>query len=394
MRILWHSVAPFWGTGYGQQTAVNVPRIASLGHEVAISAFTGLNGSPIDWQGIRVYPAGDDRHGADVLADHARHFRADIVITLMDIYVLDPEPWADALRYRVSHWTPVDADDGAGLIDRPIGLHDQIRLMQSGAQPIAMSRYGERQLTKAGFRPLYVPHGINTAVFRPPEDKEALKAAAGLSGRFVIGINATNIGNLNRKAWPEQLTAFAKLHRRHPQAFLLAHTNPEAGKYGYNLRRLAQSLGILDAVRFSDRYTMKAGLATQEQLAGMYGLMDLYSGATMAEGFGLPAMEAQACGVPTVVTDGSAMSEVGCGWKVQGEPYWSILHEAFWRMPSPDGIARAYEKAYQLWERGQLAAKGIAAREHALAYDADKVTKEYWVPVLAELESRLETRHA
>lgn len=369
---------------------MNVPRIASLGHEVAISAFAGLNGGPVEWQGIKVYPAGDDRHGADVLADHARHFRADVVITLMDIYVLDPEPWADALRYRVAHWTPVDADDGGGLIARPIGLHDHMRLMQSGAKPIAMSRYGERQLRAAGHSPLYVPHGIDTAAFRPPEDKEALKAAAGLYGRFVVGINATNIGNLNRKAWPEQLTAFAKLHRRHSEAVLVAHTAPEAGRYGYNLRRMARDLGIADAVRWSEGYAMKSGLVTQEVLAGTYGLMDLYSGATMAEGFGLPVMEAQACGVPTVVTDGSAMSEVGCGWKVHGEPYWSILHEAFWRRPAPDAIARAYEKAYQLWERGQLAAKGAQAREHALAYDAGKVLREHWEPVLAELESRLE----
>lgn len=687
MRLLWHSVDPRWGTGYGTQTSVWVPRIASLGYEVAISAFAGAPQGLTEWRGHPVYPGGDDRYGADRLADHAKHFGADLVITLMDAYALDPEPWADKLAGRVAQWMPIDADDGHGLIGRPISFLDHMRLLQSAAQPIAMSRYGDRQLRLAGHRPFFVPHGIDCQVFRPPEDKAADKAAAGLEGQFVIGINATNIGNLNRKAWPEQLAAFAKFHRRHPDTVLLAHTvKGAAGKAGLNLGRLVSDMGLAGAVRFTDEYSYKAGLISQAQIAATYGLMDLYSGCTMAEGFGLPVMEAQACfpsetpvtatrilrgmkrsytgelisvttargdvveatsehpfwtkrgwipagqlrsddqllytgghakigipqvhagtigdivgslhadalegsrrangaalwrgvlagaparppqvsiaehhhapghgnlradrlhgwsdrrggyglhprhggqaepeashpdrqlvrsanglaarnvlgsvdlpgtaaatghfghalhvpyrrsgipapvrgaaalpghqassdgmphrvlqgtarteqarspessvpgdggyrsqpeyqaiqsisrrivrslpvynlttasstytaagylvhncGVPTVVTDGSAMSEVGCGWKVRGEPYFSVLHHAYWRYPRPDDILRAYEKAYLLWKRGVLAAKGAEARQHALSYDADRVLTEHWKPVLAELEAR------
>ena len=384
-KALWHSVHPLWGTGYGQQTAVWVPRLASLGYEVAVSAFAGAPAGLSDWQGHRVYPGGNDKYGADVIVQHARHFGADLVITLMDAYALDPEPWADVLKGKVAQWMPIDADDGNGLIGRPVGLLDHMRLLQSAAQPIAMSRYGERQLTKAGHRPLYVPHGIDCSVFRPPEDKQALKAAAGLDGKFVVGINATNIGNLNRKCWPEQLAAFAKLHRRHPDTALIAHTARHGGKNGYDLGTLVSDLGISRAVRFTDEYTYKTGMADQAMIAATYGLMDLYSGCSMAEGFGLPIMEAQACGVPSVVTDGSAMSEVGCGWKVQGEPSYSVLHRAYWRMPPVDGILRAYEKAYELWKRGALAGKGAAARTHALEYDADVVLTTHWKPVLERL---------
>lgn len=383
-KALWHSVHPKWGTGYGQQSAVWVPRIASLGYEVAISAFAGAPAGLTEWQGHRVYPSGGGGYGADVLAQHARHFGVDLVITLMDAYALDPEPWADALKGKVAQWMPVDADDGGGLISRPIGLPDHLRLLQSAAQPVAMSRYGERQLLKAGHKPLYVPHGIDCQLFSPPEDKLALKAAAGLADQFVIGMNATNIGNLNRKCWPEQLAAFARLHRKHPDTILLAHTSPK-NKNGTDLAQLARDLGVASSVRWTAKYDYDAGMVTADMLVGNYRLMDLYSGCSMAEGFGLPVLEAQACGVPTAVTDGSAMSEVGCGWKVQGEPTYTVLHQAYWRRPSVDAIARVYEKAWQLWDRNALEAKGKAAREHALAYDADAVLTEHWKPVLERL---------
>lgn len=381
MRILWHSNAPWVPSGYGQQTALFVPRIASLGHEVAVSSIHGLQGGPIEWNGHTVYPAGDALWGEDVIASHARHFRADLVITLMDVWALDPEP----LRgMRVAQWIPVDCDS-AGLTGRSLGLGDHARLTMSGAVPIAMSRFGERVLREAGYDPLYVPHGTDCSVFRPPEDRKALRQSMGIDDRFVVGINAANLGP-DRKAWPEQLAAFARLYRKHPDAVLIAHTLRKR-KRGINIAGIARDLGIGDAVRWSDQYMMLAGHITPQMLAGTYGAMDLFSGCAMAEGFGLPILEAQACGVPTVVTDGSAMSEVGCGWKVQGEPYWAATHAAWWRKPSIDGIARAYEKAYQKGPAYQ--AKASAAREHALAYDADRVLTEFWKPALGELEARL-----
>jgi len=44
-KILWHSVAPWAPTGYGQQTALFAPRIASLENvDLAISSGFGLEG--------------------------------------------------------------------------------------------------------------------------------------------------------------------------------------------------------------------------------------------------------------------------------------------------------------------------------------------------------------
>lgn len=50
---------------------------------------------------------------------------------------------------------------------------------------------------------------------------------------------------------------------------------------------------------------------SREALAKIYNLMDLYIQCTNCEGDGMPVQEAKACGVPTIVTDYSALSEKG-----------------------------------------------------------------------------------
>ena len=69
---------------------------------------------------------------------------------------------------------------------------DRRILEEGGGRPIAMSRFGHKVLTEAGFPALYAPHGIPTDVWKPPEDREALRGKLGLEGKFVIGINAAN----------------------------------------------------------------------------------------------------------------------------------------------------------------------------------------------------------
>jgi hypothetical protein len=56
VKILLHSNAPWSASGYGQQAAMFAPRFART-HEVGISAFQGLSGSPFDFGSLRVYPA-------------------------------------------------------------------------------------------------------------------------------------------------------------------------------------------------------------------------------------------------------------------------------------------------------------------------------------------------
>ena len=379
MRILIHSNAPWVPTGYGQQCAQLLPRLRDMGHQVAVSAFYGLSGAPIRWEGFTVYPAGQADYSPDVVVQHAQHMRADLLLTLMDFYRLAPA--ADGLaRIRTAAWLPNDC--------RPLSKADEAVLRRSRAFPIAMSRFGLQNLIEAGFGDAgYVPHGIDTTVFTPPEDRAALREEIGVAGRFVIGICAANRDAI-RKGFPEQFQAFAKFRKRHPEALLMLHS-VDRSPGGYDLEQMVNDMGIADAVMLSDRYAQVAGHMVPQMMAAWYGALDVLSNCSYGEGFGIPIVEAQACGTPVVVTDAAAMTELrGSGWKVTGRDFWNAVHRAWWIRPDVDAIVRGYERAYRVTAGSEAFSAGFrdTTRKFALDYDAGEVARLCWQPLLKQLE--------
>ena len=377
-NILWYSNSPWAPSGYGTQTAVWAKRFQSLGHNVAIAAFHGLQGAPLNWEnGIVVYPGStEDVWAQDILPGYYGYHKADLLITLMDAWVLNP---AGLAGMNVAHWLPIDAASSATGISPHLSSMDRRILEEGGGRPVAMSRFGHQVLTEAGFPALYAPHGIDTQAFKPLEDREALRAKLGLTGRYVIGINAANQDPV-RKAFPEQMAAFAQFRQKHPEALLGVHARIQT-RQGVDLQRLAADLGIRDSVIFADQFAVASGMMGALDMAKWYGVLDVLSNASYGEGFGLPIVEAQACGTPVITTAFSAMIELtGAGWCVAGDPYFNRGHNGWWMRPSASAICAAYEDAFE-----QSASMREDARTFALQYDADRVLKEHWVPVLKEL---------
>ncbi len=388
MKVLWSSVAPWVPTGYGMQTSLFTPRIRDAGHDVRINAFYGLEGGIGAWEGMTVYPTDLSRLGKQMLRAYVEDFAGDDaddtvqVITLMDVWTwLDPRfgGIADFQGLRIAAWMPVDHDPA------PPGVLQAIDMF--GVTPIAMSKFGVRALREHGFDPLYVPHGVNTSVYQPPDNPAELKEAMGLDAdTFVVGMVANNQGVAPpRKAFPQVFRAFAELHRRHPDTFLYLHTDMFGFNDGINLLNLAQFSGIPpDAFGAPPKNKYLVGGITQRQMAKIYGIMDVLANPSYGEGFGVPIIEAQACGVPVVVTDFTSMPElVGAGWKVQGDRWYDPGHLSDFMCPSVFEIVEALELAYEARGDQQLRRE---AREFAVGYDADTVMADYWLPALAALE--------
>jgi D-inositol-3-phosphate glycosyltransferase len=377
MHIMWHSNAPWTTTGYGTQTAVWLPKLSSLGHKVTVSAFYGLHGSPMRWNdGIVIMPGWNHLYGDDILAERVKNEEADLLITLMDIWVLTPSKLRDL---NVAHWMPVDTE--------PLGMMDRTCLSISEATPIAISRHGEAMLQDCGFDPLYVPHGIDTTVFRPSGDRDALREANSLNDRFIIGINSANKDPF-RKGLFEQFSAFAKLYHKHDDAFMIFHGLAQDDN-GIDLMALARHLGVAQAIKFADDYQYKTGRMTPGHITNWYAMLDLYSMCSLGEGFGITAVEAMACGIPVVVTDGSAMPELigKAGWKVPGEKFWNPRHEACWVKPDINGIYHTYEEAYQKGK--EYTSRKNAAVAQGQKYSVDTVFSDYWTPALKQLEEKV-----
>ncbi len=133
-----------------------------------------------------------------------------------------------------------------------------------------------------------------------PQDASAIEAARrryGLAGPFLLSVGSLEPGK-NRE---RLLLAFARL-----RAQGLGHTLAVAGQQAWRYEGeepLARRLGLGDAVRF-------LGYVPQADLPALYSAADLFVFPSLYEGFGLPALEALACGTPVVASNVSALPEV------------------------------------------------------------------------------------
>lgn len=252
--IVWHSCAPWAASGYGTQTAIWGPKLREMGHDVYISTYYGLSGAPTEWNGIPVLPGFGQNYCSASLGEHCRKIDPDLVITLGDIWVLDP---GILRQIPIAHWLPSDC--------RPMSAADRAVLEQSFPQLIAMSRFGYERFAREGFAPVYVPHGINMDIFKPSETRDKDREAMGVDGKFVIGMNSAN-NDAIRKAIPEAMLAFAKFHRDHPDSILSLHTYVHQ-EGGQDLEFLAEHLGISDVVRVADQYRYVGGMIPETDMA-------------------------------------------------------------------------------------------------------------------------------
>jgi hypothetical protein len=380
MKVLVHSNAPWARTGYGQQTDLLTRKLKAAGHQVGISCSWGIEGSAMDYDGMVVYPA-DGAYGNTWLVAAAASFSGGdllntLVLTLMDVWVLADRKLGSL---NLACWVPVDHE--------PVSPNVAQFFEWSGACPIAMSRFGERMLQDAGLDPLYVPHAIDTDLFRPIPQAEARASEVGCApaDAFVVGMVANNAGNAYpRKSFPEVFKAFARLRARHDDAILYLHSRMQPGAAGLDLLALAQVMGIpKEALAWTPPFAMWAGV-DQAVMPWLYSQFDVLANPSLGEGFGIPIVEAQACGVPVIVNDFSAMPElVGDGWKVSGTPLFDPSQGSYFQSPNVDEVYEALEAAYE--RRGGASE---AARAHVLQYDWNTVWDEHWTPALDAVMER------
>jgi glycosyltransferase involved in cell wall biosynthesis len=308
------------------------------------------------------------------------------VINLGDSWVLEHERFHRDLR--LACWAPVDH---SGLHGPELTGGVKKVLQHPSVTPIAMSRHGEAAMRVGGLDPLYIPHAVDTYLFRPrPSERDAFRRGAGLpEDAFIVGMVAANNGRplFSRKAFPQAFLAFAKFRETHPDAILYVHTNAMAlnnTEGGIHLAPLAVACGIpRQAIRFTEQFAWDLGVK-REDVAGLMASFDVLLSPSFGEGFGIPIVEAQACGVPVIATNWTAMSELVCaGWLVEGDPWYDAPQDSWFKCPQVDGIAAALEAAYEAREDQELRAR---AREFSLAYDVDYVMETYWKPVLEYLD--------
>jgi glycosyltransferase involved in cell wall biosynthesis len=378
------SNSPGQPTGYGQATEALVRLLKRDGADVASLSNYGNEGVNTTYDTgfgeIPVYARGNEAYSNDVTPAHHKHWKAlnpdqpDLLITLYDVWVLNAKAF-DSIP--IASWTPIDHN--------PVPPAVLKWLQKENVTPLAMSKFGLSQIENVGVKGHYIPHSIDTKVFSQTDNIKGQPIAEFMGfedGRFIVGMNAANksSGILHRKAYSENFMAFALFARKHPDAMLYVHADASS-QHGWNLIALAQLLGIpTDNLTFPDPLAYRYGMS-QETLAGIYSSWDVMLATSYGEGFGIPTVEAQACGVPVIVSNFAASPElVGDGWVISGQPLYDPAQHSFWHVPSVPEIVEALEEAYA---RGK--GKSAKAVEFAQAYDHEKVWQENWMPVLTDL---------
>ncbi|AKT42968.1 glycosyltransferase family 4 protein [Chondromyces crocatus] len=280
---------------------------------------------------------------------HAPHnllpfgIRSTAVVTIHDIMWLDEPHLAEGsalLRvFRVPFFR-------AGLVNAILGARRILTVSQASADAIVRFHPATRDR-------VVVTHNAVDARFAPPVDVDAARArAAALVGSdapyfLLVGQNAPYKGHeLALRAFAAMVHARGGGGSGGERLVLLQRLWP-----GRGLDRLAQELGV------RDRLVLLKGVPFEGLLALMHGATALLQ-PSLAEGFGMPALEAMAVGCPVIASDIAPLVEVlgGAGVHVpRGEV--GALAEAMQKVREEAG-----------W-RAELRARGLE-RARAFSWDA------------------------
>ncbi len=250
--------------------------------------------------------------------------RIPLVVTIHDVSFLEHPEYFRPLRALQLRWT--------------VG-----RTARRAAYILTPSEFTKRAIMNAydveEGRVQVIPNGVSDD-FRPID---RTTAALAVKGRFgVSGPYILTIGDLvPRKNHIGLIRAFEQMARARPE---LPHRLVVVGKPAWFAPRVWQAAAdspLRDRIHFT-------GLVPDGDLPSLYGAADVVAYPSFYEGFGLPVVEAMACGRAVVCSENSAIPEVANRSALLFDP------------KSPEAIAHALESVLMNPDlRGRLERLGL-----------------------------------
>jgi glycosyltransferase involved in cell wall biosynthesis len=142
----------------------------------------------------------------------------------------------------------------------------------------------------------------------PRSERDRVAARYGLSRPYLLFLG----GEKPHKNVRNVIRAFAEARRERalPHALVLAGPMPS------NRSRVD---ALIDALDLGTR-VVRTGIVPDEDLPGLFAGADAFLYPTLYEGFGLPVVEAMACGVPVLTSSTSALQEIAGGYAYLVDP--------------------------------------------------------------------------
>lgn len=149
-----------------------------------------------------------------------------------------------------------------------------------------------------------IPEGVDTRLFRPLRDQEQLAAwrrkVLGSDHPYILYVGKPT----KRRNLAALLEAFALLKRQDhlPHKLLLIGSDLPGSSFAATVRDLQLQAEVVDV-----------GYAPHEEVVWAYNACDLFIYPSSYEGFGMPVLEAMACGAPVIALDNTAFPEFAGG---------------------------------------------------------------------------------
>lgn len=351
-RILWVNEASYLATGYstyGKEVMLRLlatdkyelAEMASYGHKMDQRSqscpwkFYGVLPDPNDIAGQQHYSSNPMyAFGELVFEQTVLDFKPDIIVSIRDVWMdefIERSPFR-----RMYHWIYMPT------VDSEPQMESWLSTFMNADGLFTYSKWGLDLLKQqcGDLAKLYgvAAPGADINTFKP-QNKAETRAKFGLTkDLFLIG---TVMRNQKRKLYPNLMRAFNKLLAKvdketAEKLFLYFHISyPDVGwdiaslikRYGLSRKvlvtYLCRNCNSTFCHFFSDARTICKNCqkpaaftpntqlsVTREALADIINMFDVYVQYASAEGFGMPQVEAAACGVPVFSTDYSAMASV------------------------------------------------------------------------------------
>ncbi|NGX44874.1 MAG: GDP-mannose-dependent alpha-(1-6)-phosphatidylinositol monomannoside mannosyltransferase [Chlamydiae bacterium] len=191
---------------------------------------------------------------------------------------------------------------------------------------LVISEFGKRMIEDTGLDARYLPVGIDTESWRPPDitanEKATIRKSLGFEeDEFIVLTVADNQERKNLSAAAE-IISLARKKINAKWVLVTRVTSP----VGWKLDDLAQQFDITEAFTKFDR-----GLPF-DRLWLLYAAADAFLLTSKAEGLCLPFLESQACGLPVLATDATSTPEHA--WV---DPDWNRLMDGRWNKGKSKG---------------------------------------------------------
>lgn len=270
----------------------DAPRWEALHPEGVVAAAPNRRPARLAWEQLRL-----PRLLADlpVAAHHAPHYtmpersRLPAVVTIHDLTFFDHPEWHERTKVPLFRRAiRVAARHASALICVSNATADRLVAICSPAAPVHV-----------------IPHGVDHARFRPAGPDDAGDDLTTLQALGVRPPYLAFVGTIEpRKDVTALVRAFDRLASAHEELRLVL-----AGGAGWGAGELDKTLAETKAAG----RILRLGYVEDAVVPVLLRQAAAVAYPSLEEGFGLPALEALACGAPLVTTTGSAMEEVAAG---------------------------------------------------------------------------------